>query len=152
MSDTLSIGPCCELTCFNREIRLWIIIKDGVPVKEPAKARNLRRQIHDDNLHLDVQFEFQDFRAGLQCLRSSRDKHVTLKSQHLQSIDELAKLCTPSEYTELCALLSRVDEEVRNTRLAVLLEAFIQYKVSCAQSADKCVILLYHTRKRLISG
>ena len=47
----------CVRSRLERKFRMWIIIKYTVTVEESTQSRHLRREIHQDDLHLDVKFE-----------------------------------------------------------------------------------------------
>ena len=79
----------------DRELGLRVVLELRVRVEEAAEARDLGREEHDDDLHLDVEVELQDVLARLERLRARRDEHVPLEAEHLERVDELRELGAP---------------------------------------------------------
>ena len=55
----------------NGELGLRIVLELGVCVQEAAQPGDLGGEVHDDDLHLDVEVELEDVFARLESLRAS---------------------------------------------------------------------------------
>ena len=84
-----------------RERRLGIILPLTIVIQETSQPGDLRGQIHNDDLHLNLEIQSEDFFACLQRLRPRRYEHIPLKTEDLQSVDELAEFGAPGEDTKL---------------------------------------------------
>ena len=78
-----------------------IIIPLPLPVQKPSQPLHLRGEIHDDDLHLDVQMELENLRAGLEGLYPRADEHVSFEAELLERIDHLAEFRTPGQHSKL---------------------------------------------------
>lgn len=47
--------------------------------------------MHNDNLHSDIQFEFENVLTGLKCLRSCIYEHVSLKTKSFEIVDKITE-------------------------------------------------------------
>jgi len=87
------------------ELRDWIIFPYFLSIQESPQPRHLWAQIHNDDLHLDVKLESEKLLTSLECSRTSRDEHVSLKAQIFEVIYQLTELRTPSQDAQLCCNL-----------------------------------------------
>ena len=85
----------------QRELGLGVIVPLPVRVEEAAQPRDLRGEVHHDDLHLDVQVQPEDLLARLERLRARGDEHVALEAKLLEGVDQLAELGAPREHAEL---------------------------------------------------
>lgn len=75
----------------NGELGLRIVLELGVCVQEAAQPGDLGGEVHDDDLHLDIEIQSQDLFASLQCLCACRDEHVAFETEGLDRVDHLAE-------------------------------------------------------------
>lgn len=87
-----------------------IIIPLPLAVQESSQPLHLRGEIHNDNLHLNVQVELKNLRARRKGLHPCGDKHVSLKPELLECIDHLAKFCAPGQHSKL----QRIQAQMRS--------------------------------------
>ena len=102
MSHPVRVSPFARVFCVVQgELRLRVVIPLPVRVEKTAQPRDLRREEHHDDLHLDVKVQPQDLLARLEGLRACGDEHVPLKAELLEGVDHLAELGGPREDAEL---------------------------------------------------
>jgi len=81
-----------------------IIIPLPFSVQEPSQPLDLRGEVHDDDLHLDVKVELKDVRTRFEGLCSRGYEHVSFEAELLKGVDHFAEFCTPSQYPKLSKL------------------------------------------------
>jgi hypothetical protein len=110
----------------QRKRRLRVIVPGLFHVEEPAQSCNLRRQVHHDDLHPDVELELEQVLTRLQRLVTRRHKHVACESQFFQAIYQLAKFRAPSEDSKLAAVSGGAQtKKKKRLYLAILFEASV---------------------------
>lgn len=78
-----------------------VIVPLPLAVQEPSQPLYLRGEIHNNDLHLDIEMELENLRARLEGLCPRGDEHVPFNAELLECIDHLAELRAPGQYPEL---------------------------------------------------
>lgn len=79
----------------QRELGRGVIVPLAFTIKETTQSRDLRREEHQDDLHLDIELELEDFFACPQRLRACRHEHVSPEPEYFQTVDHLSEFGTP---------------------------------------------------------
>lgn len=134
-----------------RERRLGIILPLTIVIQETSQPGDLRGQIHNDDLHLDLEVQPENFFACLQRLRPRRHEHIPVKTEDLQSVDELAEFGAPGKDTKLSDVLCKpwiLASTMTKTYLAVLFPSSVK-NIGCTfKGIVECVVLLNHAGLR----
>lgn len=88
--------PSGILTSFSWEVSLRVIVVCSLRVEEASQSGDLGGEEHEDDLHLDVEVQSEDFHAGFERLFARGDEHVAIEAELLEVVDELAELGAPA--------------------------------------------------------